>query len=367
MLYFKKLIENINNNTNLENLYNKIISPFSPYYLCNHFIGDEIHIYNITIPTNINDILITNNLSIIENYDIIYVQVNFFSIFIDYYLPRINKKIILMTGQWQFPQITLSSKTDELLNHPNIIIWISQNPIYPNSSKYIGFPYGIFNLKDYASALLNNQNSNKDNNILCLPMDNNTNICRRKLPVLNRIRSSDMYNKIASSKFLISPIGDRDDCYRHYEAIGLGTIPISNIAKDYNFIFENNMYYCDINKMVDILNTNNIDYNYINVNKDIICFDYYKDIIFNKIKFIKEKDYLNNNERIIYIGSSKDNIKMIPLTNINTNFNYIIKLVKNPWPDTFAFEVKENNLLVKRLDNPSGWNYKHFVIMILDY
>jgi hypothetical protein len=95
--------------------------------------------------------------------------------------------------------------------------------------------YGIFNLKDYANALLNNHNSKKDNNIICLPMDNNTNMCRKKLPILNRIKSCDMYNKIAISKFLISPIGDRDDCYRHYEAIGLGTIPISNAAKNYNF------------------------------------------------------------------------------------------------------------------------------------
>jgi len=366
MSYFKKLIKNINNNINLEILYNKIVSPFSPYYLCNHFIGDEIHIYNITIPNNVNDILITNNLSIIENYDMLYVQVNFFDIFIEYYLPRINKKIILMTGQWQFPQITLSTKTDELLKHPNILLWISQNPIYPNSSKYMEFPYGIFNLKDYANALLNNQNSNKDNNILCLPMDNNTNMCRKKIPVLTRIKSSDMYNKIASSKFLISPIGDRDDCYRHYEAIGLGTIPISNVEKHYTTIFNDNMYYCDIDKMVNILNTNSIDYKYHDVNKDLICLDYYKDIIFNKIKFLKEKDYLNNSERIIYIGLSKDNLKIIPLTNIDTNYKYNINLVKNPWSDTFLFEIKDNSLSVKRLDNPGGWNYKHFVTVSLN-
>jgi hypothetical protein len=365
MAYFEKLIENINNDTTLENLYDKIVNPFSPYFLCNHFIGDECHMYNIKIPANINDILITDNLSIIENYDIIYVEVHLFNIFIEYYLPQINKKIILITGQYLNPQIELSNKTDELLNHPNIIYWISQNPIYSNNPKYIAFPYGIqhSSLKNYAKALLNNRNTNKDNNILYLPIDNNTNICRKKLPVLNRIESSDMYNKIASSKFVISPIGDRDDCYRHYEAIGLGTIPISNVKTHYNAIFGNNMYYCVIDKIVNILNTNSIDYKYHDVNKDLICFDYHKDIIFNKIKFLKQK---NLNSKYIYIGSSKNNLKIIPLKDIDTKLNYIIRLVKNPWRDNFSLEIKDNNLFVKRLDSSGGWDYKHFVIITLD-
>jgi hypothetical protein len=43
------------------------------------------------------------------------------------------------------------------------------------------------------------------------------------------------------------------------------------------------MYYCNIDKMIDILNNNYIDHEYFIPNKDIICFDYYKDLIFNII------------------------------------------------------------------------------------
>ena len=31
----------------------------------------------------------------------------------------------------------------------------------------------------------------------------------------------EFYEKVAVSRFLISPHGDRPDCYRHWEAIGL--------------------------------------------------------------------------------------------------------------------------------------------------
>ncbi|KAL7554215.1 hypothetical protein ACHAWF_017630 [Thalassiosira exigua] len=35
--------------------------------------------------------------------------------------------------------------------------------------------------------------------------------------------------QVAASRYLISPDGDRPECYRHYEAIGLGTVPITEM------------------------------------------------------------------------------------------------------------------------------------------
>jgi hypothetical protein len=57
------------------------------------------------------------------------------------------------------------------------------------------------------------------------------------------------------------------------------------------------MYYCDIDKMIDILNNNYIDYEYFIPNKDLICFDYYKDLIFNiknNLLIYINMDYLLN-------------------------------------------------------------------------
>ena len=58
--YFNKIIENIKNDMSEMNILRNIINPFSPYFLCNHFIGNEIHEYNVNIPDDKHDILITN-------------------------------------------------------------------------------------------------------------------------------------------------------------------------------------------------------------------------------------------------------------------------------------------------------------------
>ena len=65
--YFNKIIENIKNDMSEMNILRNIINPFSPYFLCNHFIGNEIHEYNVNIPDDKHDILKTNNLSLINN------------------------------------------------------------------------------------------------------------------------------------------------------------------------------------------------------------------------------------------------------------------------------------------------------------
>jgi hypothetical protein len=99
----------------------------------------------------------------------------------------------------------------------------------------------------------------------------------------DRLSYTDFYEKLSEAKYVISPIGDREDCYRHYEAIGLGTIPISNVNDLYKNIFGNNMYYCDVNEMISIINNDNIEDTYVEPNKDLICFHYYKDKIYSII------------------------------------------------------------------------------------
>ena len=54
---------------------------------------------------------------------------------------------------------------------------------------------------------------------------------------------------------MISPHGDRPDCYRHWESIGLGAIPIANIDPAlFGPLFGNDMMYVDdVNKMIELL------------------------------------------------------------------------------------------------------------------
>ena len=283
-MYFSKLIENIQKDNGVNNLFLNIINPFSTYLLCDHYIG-----YEMQRISDKNNLLIKNNISIIKDYDILLVEPSYFDVFIQHFLPRIYKKIILLTGQWEWPQVYKSEKADYVLNHPNILLWISQNPIYQDHPKYMPFPYGIchYNLTKYSEHLLTENNKTKM--VECLPINNGTNPCRSKLPELKHMESVEFYKKMGEAQFLLSPIGDRDDCYRHYECIGLGTIPISNIGETYKPIFGENMYYCDIDQMVTILDTGIIDCSYSMPNRDLICYEYHRDMVFNRIAELRNK------------------------------------------------------------------------------
>jgi hypothetical protein len=286
-MYYNKLLEQLSIVNTFDSRLATMINPFSPYYLCNHFYIDGNPLIN---PGMIGKNMIRPNtdISFIKEYDIINVEVNFFASFVSNILDKLDTKIILITGQFCNPQIVKSDLTDKVLHHKNILLWISQNPIYENSDRYMAFPYGMKyqNLETYSKMLFAHSNL-KTKEILHLPLSNNTNICRLKLPLLSTINLTDFYRQIADAKFILSPIGDRDDCFRHYEAIGLGAIPISNVNPLYKNIFGSNMHYTDIDDMVNILEKNAIGCEYSEPNRDLICFAYYRDLVLSKINSIK--------------------------------------------------------------------------------
>ena len=293
-LYFKKLINNlsINNNVNnLDFLLNNLITSFSLYFISDHYIGNELERFNIPVITNSNNILKNNNINTIKNMDILFVQNDFFNLFFDSILPQIEVKFILITGQWNLPKIDIYGKTIALLNDNRVFKWFSQNPVFKHE-KYIPFPYGLNygydsnnpEIKRYANELLN-INNDKQNNIINLPMSYSTNECRnifRNNPI-GYMDTESFYKEINNAKFILSPIGDRDETYRHWEAIGLGTIPIANVGILYKELYKDNMYYVnDTYEMLDMYN-NNINLDYKCPNKDFICLEYWKDYIKNNI------------------------------------------------------------------------------------
>ena len=283
-LYFNNLIHCLHRNISSDTLLSVIINPFSLYYVCDHYYGTETFTYNIPIPKNIHNLLATGDVLRIKPFDIIHCQVNYFEQFCNSILPLITTKIILTTGQWHLPQLQKSKYTEQILHNDTIVCWFSQNPIYDISDKYKSFPYGIChsNLKPYAHALMNKEVP-KTKNILFLPINNKTNVCRNNLPELPLLPPEQYYTQMVTGHFVISPIGDRHDCYRHYEAIGLGVIPISNVSDTYKHIFDDNMVYGDIDKLVFFGQNTDTILSYHIPNKNLICLEYYKDII-NNIK-----------------------------------------------------------------------------------
>ena len=290
-LLMKELSVLIENNTlDLPKCQKLIINPYSLIYMCDHYYQVEHHVINK------NNLLHDKDLSKIKDYDIIYCQTDCLSQFFYEILERIDKKIILATGKSELPQIFKSELTDKILKHKNVLLWVSQNPIYDNSDKYLAFPYGIYadsgqyefiNVHSYAISLYNSKNIKKTKNLINVSLNYTTNPCRQKLPIIPWLTTTEYRKEIACAKFILSPIGDRDDCYRHYEAIGLGTIPISNVNELYKNIFTTNMIYNNIDEMVNMLNDDNLDLVYKEPNRDLICYEYWKDIVHKKIADIK--------------------------------------------------------------------------------
>jgi hypothetical protein len=292
-------------NSNYDNYIKHIITPISPYIISDHCYSTEIspesNIYincdiNLFRPFPINDLYKNNDFEKIKDGDIVQVQVNLFNSFVDNILPKINKRIILITSQMQLPQLHKNTKTDECLRNDKIILWIAQNPIYTNISKYMAFPYGILqhNVKAYMNFLKRNNVDDKTKEKLIY---NSHMRIHRHLPtwhirrhpifesVNKKIPYEDYLNNILNSKFTISTSGDRDDCYRHYECIGLNSIPISNI--NYKEIFGSNMIYTDIDGIIKMIKEEDpIEYN--KPNRDIITLEYWKTQIKRRISMLKE-------------------------------------------------------------------------------
>ena len=300
-LLMKEIGELIENDTlDLSKSQMFLINPNSLIYMCNHYYKPEHPLPERGV-INKNDLLINKDLSKIKDYDIIHCGIDYLSDFLNEILEKIDKKIILTTGQVMNPKPT--ELTDTVLGHKNVLLWVSQNPIYDNSDKYLAFPFGlnVLSVYAYATFLYYCKIEGKSNNLIHLPLNYSTNPCRLKLPIIPRISSTQFWIEIAQGKFLLSPIGDRDDCYRNYEAIGLGTIPVSNVSKFHKNIFTTNMVYNNIDEMANMLNDDNLDLVYKEPNKDLICYEYWKDIVHKKIADIKYANDISNKFNTINI------------------------------------------------------------------
>jgi hypothetical protein len=278
-------------------LVDRFVTPLTPYVICNHYISTELFkvhwkYVDYTIDINANNLLVNQNYNAVRDLDIVQVQIDHFDFFYEMVLPvfvRNNIRIILITSQWHLPQISRNAKTDSLLSHPNILLWISQNPIYTQNAKYMALPYGFLHhsLEKYVQFIQSRDHvdtSNKNTRIL-----NQFVSTHRHLPNNHIRKTVDLFGKnsgsplsytdyltnISHAEFVISTPGDREDCYRHYECIGLDAIPVSNIGGGYKDIFGENMVYSTPEEMVNMVQNNVVPYEYIAPNKDILTVPYW--------------------------------------------------------------------------------------------
>lgn len=291
-----------------ENILKYIITPVSALYIGNWYLSLEFD--KLIEEGKIKDHKCKriNSFEDLKTNDILVVSASELCVFVDKILDKLksNIKIILitvqyhlhtcLTGVWHWPR--RDTLTDYVLNHDNIIHWYSHNPIYIPSNKYSPFPfgiqmnrvkeiYGVFKLMNKETLIKRKVNGVYNGSVGVHP----------HLPY-DHIRHSDIFAKkpvgyyeylshLITSKYIISPSGDREDCFRHWESLLLGCIPISNISKDkYYPLFGDDMIYdCDVNKMKDYIDGNIIP-EYTLPDRKKLMVSYWKNKIKENIKEI---------------------------------------------------------------------------------
>lgn len=336
--YLKNIINNLDYNF-IENI-NKLINPLSIYLLSDYYFGLELEnelrnelrnnkniSYEDLSKYKCKNIYLDKSLvNKIKDYNIIALQggpsqgtdwsYNFYDDFIQNILPKIDKKIILIIGHYSFSHfINYDENIKKIINNNNVILCFLQNygmaENFPmDIDKFKAFPFGLSLNKEalncYIDRLKEYHSSNKIKNININHLNIGSSwIGRNIFPKKERLPPNIFYEKISDTKFLLSPCGDRWDTYRHYESIGLETIPIctkgalslvfndnmlyinENINETYNININDN--YNDEEKMkymIDLYEKQNI-FNYKKPNCDLITSEYWNNYLKNIINKYK--------------------------------------------------------------------------------
>jgi hypothetical protein len=187
-----------------------------------------------------------------EPYDTVYVTYKSVGSFLEKIMPNVTVPIILLTGQHYMSSDNLLPKdvTDQILDHPNIVFWfvhnmneyIQMDDKPPDKVKPLA--YGLQSDKYtpkspdpraiYRHVFLRHLELNKTRDILIPYLNPHTNPKRMNIPrSTERVDMETYLEQLAGSHFIFSPNGDRPECYRHYEALGLGAIPITELDPIY--------------------------------------------------------------------------------------------------------------------------------------
>lgn len=227
----------------------------------------------------------------IQNNDVVYVHtdpqmIRYFLETIVPYLKKHKIKVILFTGKETLPQVRRTDLSDRLLACDEIRLWISQNPIYDNHPKYFAFPYGLRsnrNMLNIYRTYYRRPNVTKTiflSNMAQLAHQHlSKGHIRNKHKELfhkDKLRIEDYMDTLHRSKFTVSTAGDRDDCYRHYESILMGCIPVTNIRKPlYEQIFGDNMVFMSDDELVSCVKRE-CELTYRKPNQDIVLLSFWK-------------------------------------------------------------------------------------------
>lgn len=202
-------------------------------------------------------VLTNETIQLLQPQDTIYLTFEQVEDFCQDLLPLVTVDVVLLTGQRENLRPPQPWAVQALFHHPHVILWYCQNlpqyaaAIHPSSwnhppplpKKLAPFPFGIKQLvtddpleptnRDYPTVFweaLTNTTS-RSTTVFAGYLNQASNLrLRADLPMEEAfLPPLAYYRKIAQATYVLSPNGDRPECYRHYEALGLGTAPLTHL------------------------------------------------------------------------------------------------------------------------------------------
>jgi hypothetical protein len=194
-----------------------------------------------------------HNVHLLQNGDSLYVQLSRLHYFVDNVLPNLTASIVLFSTSWKgniwstpvnSEEIQLRDRLAKaLVSSDKVVHMFLTNPPYAHS-KMSGIPLGL-KLKwgtrkitqqftrypdEYWQLALNlTEDDIQKRHGLYLGHLAVSDPSRESLSGGKRIPFSAYLKEMSQHKYILSPRGVKPDCYRNWEAIGLGVVPVTNI------------------------------------------------------------------------------------------------------------------------------------------
>ena len=232
-----------------------IVTPFTGFFLSDFYLSKEIGKlkYEWLNPRS----LVLTKRSILDSKPgaILFVQVDQLSEFASEVLPSLRAPFVLITGKESLPGLQDSPEVRQILEHPLLIVWFSQNQILSELPiEY--FPYGVGLFR--APIILSKSGKiepieNREFGPFIPHFSIHDHLSgqaradrERILPRMNRRLPFENYlQKIAGTGFTYAFQGDRPDTYRLWEVLAMGGVPVTNIPRAWETVFKNSVIFED--------------------------------------------------------------------------------------------------------------------------
>lgn len=232
----------------------KYVNPFTGFILSSWFISPEVEALGLRHLNFASRRLNEAKAKKVRRGSYVFVQVDELETFIDEVLPKIQTRFVLITGKWGLPGLEWSPRLRALGEDDRIIMWFSQNQVFPQL-KAMPFPYGLnfFSLEELDRATKRTHRQ-RGRTGLFVPFSrvhphltgDALKIRSELTPLMAPLTDiNEYYANLREHRFVISPPGDRQDTYRHYECLALGAYPIGTVPSTFRQLFGENMIYCE--------------------------------------------------------------------------------------------------------------------------